>query len=73
MVQYLDNNSGFNNWNAMRQMQKKSKREVLVKSFQELAAHKPINKITIANITANCMVSPPTFYNYFRDNYDSKN
>lgn len=28
MVQYLDNNSGFNSWNAMRQTQKKSKSSI---------------------------------------------
>ena len=28
MVQYLDNNSGFNNWNAMRQSQNKSKKSI---------------------------------------------
>ena len=51
-------------------MQKKSKKEVLVKSFQELALQKPISKITITNITDNCGLSQPTFYRYFKDKYD---
>lgn len=51
-------------------MQKKTKKEVLVKSFQELALQKPISKITITNITDNCGLSQPTFYRYFKDKYD---
>lgn len=51
-------------------MQKRSKKEVLVRSFQELALQKPISKITITNITDNCGLSQPTFYRYFKDKYD---
>lgn len=51
-------------------MRKKTKKEVLVKSFQELALQMPISKITITNITDNCGLSQPTFYRYFRDKYD---
>lgn len=49
---------------------RKTKKELLVKSFQELALQKPISKITITNITDNCGLSQPTFYRYFRDKYD---
>ena len=51
-------------------MPKKSKKEILLKSFQELALQKPISKITITNITDNCGLSQPTFYRYFKDKYD---
>ena len=51
-------------------MPKKSKKEVLLKSFKELALQKPISKITITNITDNCGLSQPTFYRYFKDKYD---
>lgn len=49
---------------------RKSKKEVLVRSFRELALQKPISKITITNITDNCGLSQPTFYRYFKDKYD---
>ena len=49
---------------------RKTKKELLVKSFQDLALQKPISKITITNITDNCGLSQPTFYHYFKDKYD---
>ncbi|MBQ7681955.1 MAG: TetR/AcrR family transcriptional regulator C-terminal domain-containing protein [Oscillibacter sp.] len=51
-------------------MQRRSTKELLGESFRELVRQKPINKITIANITGNCGMTPPTFYNHFRDKYD---
>ena len=51
-------------------MQRKTTRELLGDSFRELARQKPIHKITIANITENCGLTQPTFYNHFRDKYD---
>ena len=51
-------------------MQRQTTKELLGESFRELAKRKPINKITIANITGNCGMTPPTFYNHFRDKYD---
>ena len=51
-------------------MGRKTKKEILVKSFRELALQMPISKITITNITDNCGLSQPTFYHYFRDKYD---
>ena len=51
-------------------MNRKTTKELLGESFQELTRQKPINKITIANITDNCGMTPPTFYNHFRDKYD---
>lgn len=49
---------------------KKSKQAMIAGSFLELAGEKPINKITIADITGNCGMSQPTFYRYFKDKYD---
>ena len=35
-----------------------------------LAETKPIDKITVREIAANCGISTVTFYNHFRDKYD---
>ena len=51
-------------------MVRKTTKELLAESFRELAGQKPINKITITNITDNCGLSQPTFYRYFKDKYD---
>ena len=51
-------------------MKRKTTKEILAESFQELAANKRINKITITEITSNCGMSQPTFYNHFKDKYD---
>ena len=51
-------------------MQRKTTKEILAESFKELAEKKPINKITIADITGNCGMTPPTFYRYYKDKYD---
>lgn len=51
-------------------MKRKTAKEVLAESFQELAAKMPINKITVKNITDNCGYSPATFYRHFDDKYD---
>ena len=45
-------------------------KELLGESYRELARQKPVNKITVANITTNCGVTSTTFYNHFRDKYD---
>ena len=51
-------------------MLRQSTKELLGESLRELAKRKPLNKITIANITDNCGMTQPTFYNHFRDKYD---
>jgi tRNA1Val (adenine37-N6)-methyltransferase len=51
-------------------MKRKTTKEILADSFLELAAEKRIDKITIAEITSNCSMSQPTFYNHFKDKYD---
>lgn len=51
-------------------MIRKTTKEILADSFIELTASKPINKITITNITDNCGMTQPTFYRHFKDKYD---
>lgn len=51
-------------------MKKKTTKQILAESFLELAETKRIDKITITDITNNCGMSQPTFYNHFKDKYD---
>ena len=51
-------------------MIRKTTKEILTDSFVELAQHKPVNKITVAETASNCGMTSPTFYRYFRDKYD---
>lgn len=44
-----------------------STKELLSKSLKELAQTKPIDKITIKDITDNCGLSKRTFYHNFQD------
>lgn len=43
---------------------------VLAESFKELSVQKPIEKITIKEITDKAGVIRPTFYNHFQDKYE---
>ena len=43
---------------------------LLADSLKELAASKPIEKITIKEITDKAGVIRPTFYNHFQDKYE---
>ncbi len=49
---------------------RQSTEELLAESLKELAKFKGVDKITIKELTANCGLTPPTFYNHFRDKYD---
>lgn len=51
-------------------MKRKTAKEILTASFQELAAVKNVDKITIRDIADNCGYSPATFYRNFKDKYD---
>ena len=51
-------------------MKRKTTEEVLAESFQEVAAKKAVNRITIKDIVSNCGLSPTTFYRYYRDKED---
>lgn len=43
---------------------------LLAESLKELATRRPIEKITIREITERAGVIRPTFYNHFRDKYE---
>ena len=43
---------------------------LLAESFKELAKKRPIEKITIREITDKAGVIRPTFYNHFQDKYE---
>lgn len=51
-------------------MKRKTAKEILAESFQELAESKSIDKITVKDITDNCGYSTATFYRQFKDKYD---
>ena len=51
-------------------MKRKTAREILAESFREIAASKPVDKITVPNIIENCGYSKTTFYRLFKDKYD---
>ena len=45
-------------------------KELLAQSLKELSKFKAVDKITIKELTKNCGLTPPTFYNHFRDKYE---
>ena len=45
-------------------------KDLLAESLKELAQSKAVDKITIKELTKNCGLTAPTFYNNFRDKYD---
>ena len=47
-----------------------STKEILAASIKEIAASKPVDKITVKEIVQNCHMTPTTFYNHFTDKYD---
>ena len=51
-------------------IQKPSTKALLAASLKELAKSKPADKITIKEITQNCGMTSPTFYNHFHDKYE---
>ncbi|MBO7709711.1 MAG: TetR/AcrR family transcriptional regulator C-terminal domain-containing protein [Lachnospiraceae bacterium] len=51
-------------------MKRKTAKEILAESFREIAAKKPVDKITVPEITGNCGYSKTTFYRLFKDKYD---
>lgn len=51
-------------------MKRKKAKEILAESFREIADKKPVDKITITDITDNCDYSSSTFYRQFKDKYD---
>ena len=51
-------------------MKRKTAREILAESLRELAKTRPIDAITVRDITENCGYSTATFYRQFKDKYD---
>lgn len=49
---------------------RKSTKELLAESLKDLSKFKNVDKITIKELTKNCGLTPPTFYNHFRDKYE---
>ncbi len=49
---------------------KKSTEDILVDSFMDIAKSKPIEKITVKEITDRANVIRATFYNHFQDKYE---
>lgn len=54
----------------MGMQEKRAVDELLMDSFKELAKHRPVDKITIKEITDGAGVIRPTFYNHFKDKYE---
>ena len=51
-------------------MKRKTAKDFLADSFRALAEKKPIDKITVREITDDCGYSTATFYRHFQDKYD---
>ena len=49
---------------------KQNTKELLAESLKELSQFKSVDKITIRELTQNCDLTAPTFYNHFRDKYE---
>ena len=45
-------------------------KDLISDSFFELAKTKPINKISVREITENCQITTPMFYYYYKDKDD---
>ena len=54
----------------MGMQEKRAVDERLMDSFKGLAKHRPVDKITIKEITDGAGVIRPTFYNHFKDKYE---
>ena len=51
-------------------MIKRTTKDLLAESLKELCKIKSADKITIKELTQNCGLTAPTFYNHFRDKYE---
>ena len=45
-------------------------KDLLAESLKDLAQIKPVDKITIKELTKNCGLTSPTFYNHFCDKFE---
>ena len=55
---------------VMNAVKRKTAQELLAETFRELAQTKPIDKITVKDLTEACGYSTATFYRQFKDKYD---
>ncbi len=53
-----------------RMQVKNETNEILAESFRELARKRPVEKITVKEITDKAGVIRPTFYNHFQDKFE---
>lgn len=51
-------------------LEKRSTKQILADSAMELLSKKPLQKISVQEISANCNVSSRSFYNHFKDKQD---
>ena len=51
-------------------IEKRTTKDLLAASLKELCKIKSADKITIKELTQNCGLTAPTFYNNFRDKYE---
>ena len=51
-------------------VEKQTTKELLAESLKDLSQTKSVDKITIKELTKNCGLTSPTFYNHFRDKYE---
>ena len=51
-------------------IEKRTTKDLLAASLKELCKIKSADKITIKELTQNCGLTAPTFYNHFRDKYE---
>ena len=51
-------------------IERQTTKALLAESLKELSKTKAVDKITIKELTKNCGLTPPTFYNHFHDKYE---
>ena len=51
-------------------IERQTTKALLAESLKELSKTKAVDKITIRELTTNCGLTSPTFYNHFHDKYE---
>ena len=51
-------------------IERQTTKALLAESLKELSKSKAVDRITIKELTSNCGLTSPTFYNHFRDKYE---
>lgn len=55
---------------VMKMILRQPTKVLLAESLKDLTQCKPVDKITVRELTKNCGLTAPTFYNNFRDKYE---